>query len=121
MTGFDLSDLGGWGPREVITALLVLLSAFLCFAAAVGLLRFRDVLSRLHAATKPQVLGLIVIVIDVAFSQPSVATITLAVAIIGFQSLTAPLAAHMVGRAAYRTKHYDPSLLIRDEVADLDR
>lgn len=121
MTGFDLSDLGGWGPREVITAVLVLLSAFLCFAAAVGLIRFRDVLTRLHAATKPQVLGLIAIVIDVAVSMPSVATVTLAVAIIGFQSLTAPLAAHMVGRAAYRTKHYDPALLLRDENLDPPR
>ncbi|WP_378144071.1 monovalent cation/H(+) antiporter subunit G [Cnuibacter sp. UC19_7] len=121
MNGLDFSDLGGWGPREVITAILVLLSAFLCFAAAVGLIRFRDVLTRLHAATKPQVLGLIAIVIDVAVSMPSVATVTLAVAIIGFQSLTAPLAAHMAGRAAYRTKHYDPALLLRDEHADPPR
>ncbi|WP_382308577.1 monovalent cation/H(+) antiporter subunit G [Herbiconiux sp. UC225_62] len=107
--GFDF-DL-----RDVITAILVLLAALMCFAAGVGLLRFPDVLSRLHAATKPQILGIMAIVADVAVTNPSVGTITLAVAIIFFQSLTAPVAAHMVGRAAYRTGHFRSDILVVDE------
>ncbi|MDF2444599.1 MAG: multicomponent Na+:H+ antiporter subunit [Subtercola sp.] len=103
--------------RDVFTAGLVLLSAFLCFAAGVGLIRFRDVLSRLHAATKPQILGLIAIVADVAVANPSVATITLALAIVFFQSLTAPIAAHMLGRAAFRTDHFRRDILVVDEVS----
>ncbi|RFA13358.1 hypothetical protein B7R21_08335 [Subtercola boreus] len=103
--------------RDVFTAGLVLLSAFLCFAAGVGLIRFPDVLSRLHAATKPQILGLIAIVVDVAVANPSAATITLALAIVFFQSLTAPIAAHMLGRAAFRTDHFRRDILVVDEVS----
>ncbi|SDY78366.1 monovalent cation/H(+) antiporter subunit G [Herbiconiux ginsengi] len=106
--GFDL--------RDVITAVLVLLAALMCFAAGVGLIRFPDVLSRLHAATKPQILGIMAIVADVAVTNPSVGTITLAVAIIVFQSLTAPVSAHMVGRAAYRTNHFRRDILVLDEL-----
>ena len=49
----------------------VLLGAFLCFAAAVGLVRFPDVLSRMHAATKPQTLGLILFAVGVELSLRS--------------------------------------------------
>jgi multicomponent Na+:H+ antiporter subunit G len=108
--GFDF-DL-----RDVITAVLVLLAAVMCFAAGVGLIRFPDVLSRLHAATKPQILGIMAIVADVAVTNPSVGTITLALAIIFFQSLTAPVSAHMVGRAAYRTGHFRADTLVLDEL-----
>ncbi|MCS5717232.1 monovalent cation/H(+) antiporter subunit G [Herbiconiux sp. CPCC 205763] len=108
--GFDF-DL-----RDVITSVLVLLAAVMCFAAGVGLLRFPDVLSRLHAATKPQILGIIAIVADVAVTNPSVGTITLALAIIFFQSLTAPVSAHMVGRAAYRSGHFRADTLLVDEL-----
>ncbi len=111
----------GFGPdgldlRDVVTGVLVLLAALMCFAAGVGLLRFPDVLSRLHAATKPQILGLIAIVADVAVANPTLGTITLAVAIVFFQSLTAPASAHLVGRAAYRTDHFDRDILLADEL-----
>ncbi len=102
--------------RGVITAVLVLLAALMCFAAGVGLIRFPDVLSRLHAATKPQILGIIAIVADVAVTNPSVGTVTLALAIVFFQSLTAPVSAHMIGRAAYRTGHFRRDLLVVDEL-----
>ncbi|NLA09480.1 MAG: cation:proton antiporter, partial [Microbacteriaceae bacterium] len=46
---------------DVIVMVLVLLGAILCLTAALGLLRFRDVPTRLHAATKPQVLGLLLL------------------------------------------------------------
>jgi len=106
--------------RDIVTGALVLVGAIMCFAAGVGLLRFPDVLSRLHAATKPQILGLIAIVADVAVSSPTVGTITLAIAIIVFQSLTAPISAHMVARAAYRSGNFDADVLIRDELAGRD-
>ncbi|MGK9146651.1 monovalent cation/H(+) antiporter subunit G [Plantibacter flavus] len=106
--------------RDIVTGALVLVGAVMCFAAGIGLLRFPDVLSRLHAATKPQILGLIAIVADVAVSSPTVGTITLAIAIIVFQSLTAPISAHMVARAAYRSGNFDGAVLIRDELAGRD-
>ncbi|MET0714828.1 MAG: monovalent cation/H(+) antiporter subunit G [Mycetocola sp.] len=104
--------------REIITIVLVLVSALMCFAAGVGLMRFPDVLSRLHAATKPQILGLMAIAAAIAVNNATVATFALLTAIIIFQGLTAPITAHMVGRAAYRSDHLRRDLLIRDELSD---
>lgn len=87
---------------ELFVAVLVLLGAILSIAAAVGLLRFADVLTRLHAVTKPQVLGLFAMIVAIAIAGESVFTFFMLLPIFIFQALTAPVAAHMVGRAAYR-------------------
>jgi len=107
--------------RDSLTAVLVLAGASMCFAAGVGLIRFPDVFSRVHAATKPQIFGLMAIVADVAVNNFTVGTVTLIVAIVVFQALTAPMAAHLVARAAYGTEHFRPDLLIVDELADRRR
>lgn len=101
-----------------IAALLCLLGAVvLSVVAGIGLLRFRDVLSRLHAATKPQIFGLLLIVAAVALDQRSFVTLLALLPVFVFQSLTAPVAAHMVGRAAYRTGQLAPDSLVVDELA----
>jgi multicomponent Na+:H+ antiporter subunit G len=106
---------------EIVTAVLVLVAALMCFAAGVGLLRFPDVLSRLHAATKPQILGLICVTLDVAVNNLSVGTVTLCVAIVAFQLLTAPMAAHLVARAAYEGGRSPAALLLVDELGEANR
>lgn len=99
-------------------ALLCLLGAVvLSVVAGIGLLRFRDVLSRLHAATKPQIFGLLLIIAAIALDQRSFVTLLALLPVFVFQSLTAPVAAHMVGRAAYRTGQLDPDSLVVDELA----
>ncbi|PJI54572.1 hypothetical protein CTI14_13850 [Methylobacterium radiotolerans] len=57
---------------DVAVLVLILLGAILCLSASVGLLHFRDVPTRLHAATKPQVLGLLLICVAIALSQRSI-------------------------------------------------
>lgn len=104
--------------RDIITITLVMVAALMCAAAGIGLFRFPDVLSRLHAATKPQILGLMCATAGVAVNDPRIATFALLTAIIIFQGLTAPITAHMVARAAYRSNHLRRDLLIRDELAD---
>jgi multicomponent Na+:H+ antiporter subunit G len=106
---------------EALTASFIVVAAFLCAAAGIGLLRFPDVLSRLHAATKPQILGLGLIVVDVAVSNVSLGTVAFAIAILFFQGLTAPISAHMVGRAAYRGDHLRRDLIVTDDLADAVR
>lgn len=102
--------------RDIVAAVLVLTGALMCFAAGVGLIRFPDVLSRLHAATKPQIFGLMAITADVAINNFTVGTVTLVIAIVVFQSLTAPVVAHLVARAAYDTHHVRIDVLILDEL-----
>ncbi len=103
---------------EITALVLVLIGALLCLTAAIGLLRFRDVPSRIHAATKPQVLGLVLIAIGVEVAlQTWVAAAFLAPMVI-IQLATAPLSAHMAGRQAYRNHRLDGSHLARDELDD---
>ncbi len=87
---------------DLVAAVLVLLGSLLCLAAAVALLRFPDVLEKMHAVTKPQVLGLILVTVGIAVSLRTWWAAGLSVLIIVLQLLTAPVAANMVARGAYR-------------------
>ncbi|BCB89643.1 monovalent cation/H(+) antiporter subunit G [Phytohabitans suffuscus] len=102
---------------NVLAAACLLSGAFLSLAAGLGLLRFPDLLSRMHAATKPQVLGLLLILTGTALRLGTVVDITTLILVGAFQLATAPVAAHMVGRAAYRTVQFRRDLLITDELA----
>lgn len=101
---------------DLLAAVCIFLAAVLSVAAGVGLLRFPDALSRLHAATKPQIFGLLLTITAIALEERSVATLLALVPVFVFQSLTAPVAAHMVGRAAYRTGQLDTTTLVVDEL-----
>jgi multicomponent Na+:H+ antiporter subunit G len=102
---------------EIISLTLILFGALLCLTAAIGLLRFRDVPTRLHAATKPQVLGLLLIAAAVALELQSWAVVAFLVPVLMIQFATAPLSAHMVGRQAYRNGSIDRRDLFVDELA----
>ena len=103
---------------DLFASISLLLGAFLSVAAGVGLVRFPDALSRMHAATKPQILGLIFVVIAIALESREWATLLLVIPIVLFQMLTAPISAHMVGRAGYRTGKVRSDLLVVDELTD---
>lgn len=106
---------------DATAAVLLIVAALLTLAAAIGLLRFPDPLSRLHAATKPQILGLILVVLALAVSERSWVVLLLLVPVVVFQLLTAPISAHMVGRAGYRNGDFDAGTLTTDELApDVD-
>ena len=111
-----------WGSiLDMVAASLLIVAALLTLAAAIGLIRFPDPLSRLHAATKPQILGLILVVIAIALSARSWTVLLLLIPVVVFQLLTAPISAHMVGRAGYRNGDFDPDTLLVDELApDVD-
>jgi multicomponent Na+:H+ antiporter subunit G len=99
---------------DVVAAVCLLLGAFLTFSAGVGVLRFTHLLARAHAVTKPQVLGLVLLLAAVALRLRSWTALTLLVLVVLFQLLTAPVAAHMVSRAGFRTGK------IRPEDQDVD-
>ncbi|RKW70244.1 monovalent cation/H(+) antiporter subunit G [Galactobacter caseinivorans] len=105
--------------KDIAVAVLLILGCFMSLAAGIGLLRFPDVLSRMHAATKPQVLGLLCLLLAVALNTGQWMWVPLLVLIWVFQLLTAPVSAHMVGRAAYRSKHLKSGLLVQDDLADI--
>ena len=106
---------------DLTVLILILAGALLCLTAAIGLLRFRDVPMRLHAATKPQVLGLILICLAIALSLRSWPVVAFLVPIVLIQLATAPLSAHMIGRQAHRNGTIDLPGLTVDELADARR
>ncbi|MGZ0712165.1 monovalent cation/H(+) antiporter subunit G (plasmid) [Coraliomargarita sp. W4R53] len=106
---------------DTASLVLILMGALLCLTAAIGLLRFRDVPSRLHAATKPQVLGLILICLAIALSVRSWAAVAFLIPIVLIQLATSPLAAHMIGRQAYRNGTIDRANLYVDELDESRR
>ena len=110
MSAAELFDVG--------SVLFLFAAALLSLAAGVGIVRFPDPLSRMHAATKPQILGLVCALVALGLQAENGATVAALVPILAFQMLTAPISAHMVGRAGYRTRHLRRDLLLRDELAD---
>ena len=102
--------------RDAVAVVLVLIGAFLCLTAGLGLVRFPDVLTRMHAGTKPQVLGILLIMIGGAIRLEGWSATWMLLLVAAFQLLTAPVSAHMVSRVAYRRRHVRRDLLLVDEL-----
>lgn len=91
---------------DVIAGIFVLLGAGFSLIAAIGVVRLPDVLTRMHASTKAGTLGATLILIATSIIFADTSTIAKCVAAILFLLLTAPIAAHMIGRASLdRDKH----------------
>lgn len=103
---------------DAVAGALVLGGSALALTAAIGVVRFPDTLSRMHAATKPQVLGLLLVLIGASIrlrGHPDVGMLILAGI---FTVITAPVVANRVGQLAYRERSYRTDLLTRDEMTD---
>ncbi|WP_239479588.1 monovalent cation/H(+) antiporter subunit G [Actibacterium sp. 188UL27-1] len=89
---------------EVIAGVLILLGAGFALIAALGVLRLPDVLTRMHASTKAGTLGssLILVAAAVVFAETEITVRVIATIL--FLMLTAPIGAHMIGRAAVRKR-----------------
>ena len=102
---------------DVLAAVCLVAGALLSVAAGVALVRFPDLLSRMHAATKPQVLGLLLVLLGCGLRLRDSVDVTMLLLVAVFQLGTAPVAAHMVGRAGYRDRQVRDDLLVLDELA----
>ena len=102
---------------RLVAEVLVVLGGLFVLLAGVGVLRLKDVYARMHAATKAPTLGVALIVlggsIAVAEGRPQ------ALLALAFVFITAPCAAHLVGRIAYRAEGVDLDLAERDDLAEL--
>lgn len=89
------------GPTDWIAAVLAVLGAVFSVLAAVGILRMPDLFTRMHAASKAGTLGACCTVLAAAvyFCQTDIAV--RAVLTVLFLVLTAPIAAHVIGRGGY--------------------
>ena len=100
---------------DVVGAVLVLAGALLALTAAIGLLRLPDTLSRMHAATKPQTLGLVLVALGAALRLRDGPDVWMLVLAAVFQLVTAPVTAHLVSRRAVGRGGLRADLLHVDE------
>ncbi|MEM0947499.1 MAG: monovalent cation/H(+) antiporter subunit G [Pseudomonadota bacterium] len=89
---------------EVVAGVFVLLGGFFSLIAALGIIRLPDVLTRMHASTKAGTLASSLILVSVALHFGDASVVVKCVAAVLFLILTAPLAAHMIGRASVDDK-----------------
>ncbi|WP_067653941.1 monovalent cation/H(+) antiporter subunit G [Nocardia harenae] len=103
---------------EWVSAILILFGSALALTAAIALVRFRDTLARMHAATKPQVVGLVLVLLGAAIQVRGDVNAWMLVLMMLFVLLTAPVIAHLIGRTAYREQRYRDGLLQVNELGD---
>jgi multicomponent Na+:H+ antiporter subunit G len=83
-------------------ALLLAIGGFFYLAGTVGLLRFRDVHSRLHALTKADNLGLLFVCLGLALLDGSLRVAALLAVIWMLGMVAAAVSAHLIARRAVR-------------------
>lgn len=93
--------------KELFISILILLGSFFILIAAVGLLRFKDLFSRMHATTKATSFGILILIIGVGlFYSTAIIWLKAAIVVI-FIYLTAPLAAHSIAKSFDKKKNND--------------
>lgn len=103
---------------DLVGALLILAGSAFTLVAAIGLVRFKDLFSRTHAAAKPQMLGLMILCIGLMFMERSWAWFAICTLVIAIQMIAAPVASHLLGRAAYLTGLAKSESLVLDELEE---
>lgn len=98
----------GW---EWVSAVLILTGCALALTASLGIVRFPDTMTRMHAATKPQVVGLILVLIGTGIDIRHDVNVWMLVLTGLFTIITAPVIAHLLGRTAYREQRHRDGLL----------
>ena len=103
---------------NIVAGLLILAGTFFAFVAALGLWRFPDIYSRMHAASKAGTLGSGMVLLALAVNSGDTATVTRALAGIAFFLLTAPISAHLLAKAAYVVGYELAKSSVLDEMSE---
>jgi multicomponent Na+:H+ antiporter subunit G len=89
---------------EWAAAAFLVAGGFFCLVAGVGIVRMRDVYGRMHAATKAGTLGLALLAVAVMLLAQTWVQVLEALFVFLFAIASAPVGAHLIGRAAFRTR-----------------
>ena len=101
---------------EHLAGLLMMIGSGFCLVAALGIVRLPDTLTRMHAATKAGTLGAGLLIGAEALVYDEVGIALRVVFTIALLLLTAPVAAHLIARASYRSGLTPSSRLWIDEL-----
>ncbi|WP_102026948.1 monovalent cation/H(+) antiporter subunit G [Salirhabdus sp. Marseille-P4669] len=108
---------------EIIISIILILGTFFIISSSIGIIRFPDVYTRLHAASKASTLGVSLILIGAFLFMLYEHDIVSGKLLLGifFLLLTAPVSGHMISRAAYKSgvKLWDGS--IQDDLEEVKK
>lgn len=85
----------------VAIGLVLVVGGIFALVACIGLVRFPDIYTRAHAASKAGTLGSGLMLLALALHSGQLDVASRAIAGVVFLLLTAPVAAHLLARAAY--------------------
>lgn len=89
---------------EIITGIFLILGSFIVLLAGIGVVKMPDIYTRMSATSKASTLGVSVILITTGFFFGTTEIITRTLLIVIFLMITAPVASHLLGKAAYLNK-----------------
>jgi multicomponent Na+:H+ antiporter subunit G len=102
-----------------LSGVLLLAGSAFTILAAIGVIRFPDLYTRMHAASKAGVVGGGLILLAIAvMAQDSAVAIRAVIGII-FLVLTTPLSAHLLAKASQKAGYKSWSGTVADESADI--
>ncbi len=101
----------------LLVAALMVAGALFSLVAAIGLVRFPDLYTRMHAASKAGTVGSGLLLLAVGVHSGDLATFGRACAGIVFFILTAPVAAHLLARAAHKAGYRLSDVSVRDDMS----
>jgi multicomponent Na+:H+ antiporter subunit G len=87
--------------NDILIMIIISLGTLFILLAAIGLLRMPDLYLRMSVTTKAATLGVGLILLGLALYYMETSITTRVIAIIVFLLLTAPISAHVIGRASY--------------------
>jgi len=107
---------------NVVAGVFMIVGALLTMVGGIGVVRFGDLMSRVHAAAKAPTLGLILVAIGAAIEIGSPEAFFTLALVVTLQLLTAPVATHVLARASYGQVdlHLDDEDDLADYQASLD-
>jgi multicomponent Na+:H+ antiporter subunit G len=97
---------------------LALSGAALTLVAAIGVVRFPDVLARMHALTKASTVGLVLVLLGGAVTIDNLNDVTTLLLAAAVQVLTMPVAANLMSRSTYMARGITSHVDGIDELAD---
>jgi multicomponent Na+:H+ antiporter subunit G len=95
---------------------IMLMGALLTLLAAVGVVRFPDALTRMHALTKASTFGFGLVAIGAALLLPTANDVTSVVLAFGLQLMTLPVAATLIANSTYWAERIPADLPADDEL-----
>lgn len=107
---------------DIVSSVFLITGALMAFTAALGVFRFPDTLSRMHAATKPQTFGLLQILIGAIIQLGNNVDVGMLILAGLFSIITAPVIAHRIGRLVYQEQRAQDGLIAKERMdrGDID-